>query len=222
VLDAELTQLPARQPRSLQQRAGLVDQHVPEGAVVVQRADDAERGAPAEAGEGAGVAVRMDPEPARPRAAHVAQVGGAALADADALGGRVAHRAHREGLDRRGAVRDRGRRRLDLAPQVHRGRPGLGDPLDLRPEARVVPALAPGLPDRERDAQRAGRAEQRRAADGQPADRVYHLVHGGDPQHADLMRQGGLVEGGDVTVLPRDSGLHVVNLHPGWRRHAAG
>ena len=161
MLDAELAQLPGGEARSLQQRAGLVGDDVREGAPVAQRPDHAERGPPAQAGEGAGVAVRVHLQRARPalldqeRGAPLAQ----ALADLDR------GLAHGQGgrLHRVGAVRDHGRHREHLAAQVDRGRAGVGDPLDLGLQPGGVPALALGLPDRERYAERAGHPQQRRA-----------------------------------------------------------
>src|SRR6185437_8545575 len=60
---------PGGEPRPLQQRAGLVRDDVREGAPVAQRPDDAEPGPPAQAGEGAGVAVRVHLERPVPHSA---------------------------------------------------------------------------------------------------------------------------------------------------------
>ena len=203
MLDAELAELPGGEPRPLQQRAGLVRDDVREGAPVAQRPDDAERGSPAQAGERAGVAVRVHLERAVPalldeeRGAPLAQP----LADidrgvADREGG---------GLHRGGAAGQRGRDREYLAAQVDRGRAGIGDPLDLGVQPAVVPSLAFGLPDRERHAQRARHPEQRRAPHGQPDDRVDKLIHGGDAAVRTPVRQGRLVDGDDVAVPPADN-----------------
>ena len=186
VLDAELAEFPAGQSGALQQRPGLVHDHVAERALVVQGADDAERRAPAQAGEAAGVAVGVHAE--RSRAAAVPQVRGAAPADL------VAHRdgelddGQRRGFNRRAAQRYPGRDRRYLAAEVDGGRPCAGDALDLRVQPGGVPALTAGLVNRERHAERAGRTEQRGTPDGQPGNRVDQLVHGGDAQHPDVMR----------------------------------
>src|ERR1700678_2858487 len=128
----------------------------------------------------------------------------------------VAHRdgglddGQRRGLDRRAAQRYPGRDRRYLAAEVDGGRPRAGDALDLCVQPRAVPALTAGLVNRERYAERAGRAEQRGTPDGQPGDRVDQLVHGRDAQHPDLMRQRRLIESLDVPVPPRE---HVVFEH---------
>src|SRR6202042_1295979 len=78
VLDAQLVELPGGEPRSLQQRAGLVSDDVREGTPVPQGPDHAEGGPPAQAGEGAGVAVRVHLQ--RSRAALLDEERGPALA----------------------------------------------------------------------------------------------------------------------------------------------
>ena len=208
VLDAELPELPAGQPGALQQGPGLVHDHVPQRPVGVQRADHPERRAPAQAGEAAGVAVGVDPE--RLAAAGGAQVGGAALADLVAGRGGELHHGQGRGLDGPVALRQVSRDRRYLTPEVDRGRPRVGDPLDLRVQPRAVPALAAGLAGGERHAERAGRAEHRRAPDGQPGNRVEELIHGGDTQDADLMRQLRLIQRFNVPVPP---GEHVGLVH---------
>jgi hypothetical protein len=156
VLDAELAELPAGQPRALEQRPGLVHDHVAERAAGVQGADHPERGAPAQAGQGAGVAVGVDAEPAG--AAGAGEIGGAAPADPEAHLGGGGNDRERRRLDGGAAPRGDGRDRGDLAAQVDRGRPGVGDPLDLRAQPCVVPALVLPLADRHRHAEGARRA----------------------------------------------------------------
>ena len=48
--------------------------------------------------------------------------------------------------------------------------------------------------------ERARGAQQRRAADRQPGDRVHQLIDRGEMKHADLVRERGLVDGDDVPV----------------------
>jgi hypothetical protein len=67
VRDALLGEFPRRQPGTLQQRAGLVHVDVAEHAALVQCLHHAERGAPLDTGERAGVAVSLYVD----RAAHV-------------------------------------------------------------------------------------------------------------------------------------------------------
>ena len=102
------------------------------------------------------------------------------------------------------------RDRQHLAAEVDGRRPGVGDALDLSVQPRPVPALPVALADGQGDAQRAGHAEQRRAAHGERGDRLDQLIDRGDAQHADLMRQHGLVQGLDVPVAP---GEHVRCVH---------
>src|SRR5262249_23125987 len=87
---------------------------------------------------------------------------------------------------------------------------------DLGVQPASVPPLAPGLPDRERHAQRAGHPQQRRAPHGQPDDRVDELVHGGEVEDGELMREGRLVNGDDVRAPPAD------NVVPQVVDHTAG
>ena len=223
VLDAELGEFPGGEPRPLQQRAGLPRDDVSQGAPVAQRPDHAERAPPAQAGERPGVAVRVHLE--RARAALLDEERGAPFAQPHA----DIHRgvADREGggLHHGGAAGQRGRDREYLPAQVHRRRAGIRDPLDLGVEPADVPSLAFGLPDRERNAERAGHPEERRAPHGQPDDRVHELIDGGDPQHGQPVRQGRLVDGGDVAVPPADNVVKHVAAHDpdatSEARHAA-
>jgi hypothetical protein len=203
VLDAELAELPGGEPRSLQQRAGLVRDDVRERAPVAQHPDDAERGSPAQARECTGVAVRVHLE--RARAALLDEERGAPFAQPLTVPDRGV--AHREGggLHRGRAAGQRGRDGQHLAAQVDRGRARVGDPLDLGVQPADVPSLARGLPGRERHAERAGHPEQRRAPHGQPDDRVDELVDGGDADDGQPVRQGRLVNGDNVAVPPADN-----------------
>jgi uncharacterized protein len=210
VLDAELAQLPAGQPRPLQQRAGLVHDDVAERTLVVQRPDHAQRRSPAQAGEAPGVAVRMDGQ--RACSADLGQVARAALADTPAHADRGVPDGAGRGFDGRRAARDRGGRRDHFPAQVDGGRAGVADPLDLGVDARGVPAFAFRLPDRERDTQRARDPEERGTADSEPGNRVDQLVDRGDVQHADLMRERRLVDRDDMPVPPGDHVAERVRL----------
>ncbi len=212
VLDAELAELPAGQPRALEQRPGLVHDHMVERVLLVQRADHAERGAPAEAGERAGVAVGVHPEPA---AGAFHEVGGAAAADvaADPLGVAL-DRERGLGHGRRVGQVDRGGQLGHLAGQVDRSGPGGRDPPELAAQVVVIPAFALPLAHRQRDAERAGHAEHRGAADGQGGDRPDQLIDGGKPEHANLVRQRGLVQRLDVPVPPGEHGRGVHTVEP--------
>jgi hypothetical protein len=150
-----------------------------------------------------GIAVRVHLQRARP--ALLDQERGAPLAQpladlvrgvADGEGG---------GLHRACAVGQQRRHGEDLAAQVDRGRPGVGDPLDLGVEPGGVPPLALGLAGRERHAERAGHPEQWRAPHDQPDNRVDKLIHGGEVENGDLMRESGLVNGDNVAVPPADN-----------------
>ena len=208
MIDAQLAEFPAGQPGALEQRPGLVHDHVAERVVLVQRADHPEGRAPAQAGEGAGVAVRVDAEP--PAAAGLPEPPGAA--PAEPVAHRVGEPGRRQGrrLDGVAALGYPLRDRQHLAAEVDGRRPGVGDALDLSVQPRPVPALPVALADGQGDAQRAGHAEQRRAAHGERGDRLDQLIDRGDAQHADLMRQHGLVQGLDVPVAP---GEHVRCVH---------
>jgi hypothetical protein len=124
-------------------------------------------------------------------------------------------------FDRAGAVRDRGRHREHLAAQVDGGRAGVGDPLDLGLQPGAVPALAFGLPDRERHPERARHPQQRRAPHRQRRDRVDQLVHRGQVEDAKPVRQGPLVDGDDVAVAPADNVVKNVVAH-GTGRYTGG
>ena len=219
VLDAELAELPAGEPGPLQQRAGLVHHDVPHRVVVVQRPDDAERGAPAQAREAAGVAVGPDPQRCGP--AGLPQEAGSAFTHPVGRGHDRGHRGQRRLLHRGGPVRDDRRGRLGLAAQVDGGGPGVGDPLDRRRQAGLIPVLFPRLAGGEGDAEGARDAEHRRAADGQPGDRVHQLADRGEMKHADLVRERRLVDGDDVPVAPAED-LHSGPGVGGAGTHCAG
>jgi hypothetical protein len=186
VLDAELAELPAGQPGALEQRPGLVHDHVRQRAVGVQGPDHPQCRAPSQAGQAAGVAVGVDAEP--PRSAGLPEPAGAA--PADLLAGRDGRTDHGQGrrLYGRAALRNTARDRRHLAAEVDGGRPGVGDPVDLGVQPGGVPAFAAALADGQRDAEGPGRAEHRRTADRQRGDGFHQLVHRGDAQCSDLMR----------------------------------
>ena len=110
-----------------------------------------------------------------------------------------------------------------LAAQVDGGGPGVGDPLDRRRQAGLVPVLFLRLAGGQGDAEGARDAEHRRAADGQPGDRVHQLVDRGEMKHADLVRERRLVDGDDMPVAPAEdlhsgpgvtrAGIHRAGIH---------
>ena len=182
-----------------------------QGTPVPQRPDDTKRAPPAQAGKGAGVAVRMHLQRAHP--ALLDEKRGPPLAHPFADLNRGV--ADREGgsLHRLGAVAEHCRDREHLAAQVDRGRAGVGDPLDLGIQPVRVPLLALGLPDRERHAKRASHSEQRRAPHDQPDDRVDKLIDGVEVEDGDPVRKGSLVNGNDVTIPPADNVIKYVVAH---------
>ena len=133
----------------------------------------------------------MNAEPLAP--AGLPQPVGAVPADLLADGGGRTDHGQGRRLHGRAALRNAAGDRRHLTAEVDGGRPGVGDPLDLGVQPGLVPALAAALADGQRDAEGPGRAEHRRAADGQRGDGFHQLVHRGDAQHADLVRQRGLV-----------------------------
>jgi hypothetical protein len=97
----------------LQQRPGLVHDDLVNRALLVQGPDDPEPGAPAQAGQGAGVAVGVQPE--RPLTAGLPEVRGATPADLVARRGGELDNGQGRGLDGLAALRDLTRDRGDLA-----------------------------------------------------------------------------------------------------------
>jgi hypothetical protein len=68
----------------------------------------------------------------------------------------------------------------------------------------VVPAVALGLLDRQRDPERSGGAERRRAPHREAADGVDQAVDLGEPEMPDLVRQRRLVDDDHRAVAPID------------------
>jgi hypothetical protein len=143
----------------------------------VQRLHDAERGAPLDGGEPAGVAHGHDPQ-----AVALQQVR-AALPHGQARGDVVVpdpQRRPQHGL--RPLIEVRGGL-VDAPGQVDGGRPGGSQPGD-------GVAVVPG----EDHTERPGHAQRGRAPHGQPLDRLDELVHAVQAQHHALAGQPGLVD----------------------------
>ena len=140
-------ELPRGEPRALQQRPRLVDEHALERPLLPRGAQRAERGAVAAGGEAAGVAVR---ERARARREQLRGLRGHTAAAVDLFG--VEARA-RSGVGSLAQLRER-------PGEIDRGRPRLGRPA-LGRGTHVLAA-----PGGEREPVRGGDANQRRAAHG--------------------------------------------------------
>ena len=182
--DAGLGQLPGRQPRALQVRPRLVDQHVHLAAGVVRGLDDAERGAVLAAGERPGVAMGEDPDrPAvghrqdrQPEARQPAVVGRGLEHDRIGLGAqrvrdRVAVIVELADLD------VPGHDPVDRPAQVDRGRPGVDQRVGRAADDRLAGVRQPValLLGGHRQPDRGDLADRRGTTDDHLADRVGHL-----------------------------------------------
>jgi hypothetical protein len=202
-VDAEPGQLPRGQPRSLQQRARLARHHAAQGTAPVKLDDDAERGPTHHRGQPAGVAVG---EQAGSRTAFGGHEVGAQPGHRCRGGDLLVAQGERLGQHGIGTVGQPRRRAPDPAGQIHRRRARGLQPADVFGQ-RVTGMPAGG----ERNAERAGHPERRRAAHRQRADRRDDLVGRVQPQHDRPLGQGGLVDDLDRPVHPVD-GAHAATL----------
>ena len=177
VRHAGARELPRRQPRALQQRPGLAREDADlVGRAAVQLEDDGERRAGAARGERAGVADRQD----APRAGQ--QIGAVAgdrrargvLLGVDPLGLGARGAGHRDRPGGQGGGADA----LDGPREVHGGRPRAGE------ELGAVLERAEAGPPRDLHGQAVGgdHPDQRRAADGEAADRGGGVLGAGQRQ----------------------------------------
>ena len=187
VRDPGRLELPGRQPRALQQRAGLVDPHVREQVTLPGGAERADGAAVATRREPARIAVRQGP---RARAEQLGRVHGHRAAAFDLVFVQPA------GVRRRGVVPHLRQRPGEVdrsGPRAgERGRGGVDVLAALRGQHEPVGS---GDPDR------------RRAANREPADRGHEL---GDRRALELdlfVGQPALVEEDDlraVLLVPND------------------
>ena len=207
VRDAFPRQLPRRQPRALQQRPRLVDEHADPLALPVRRLHHAQRASDAARRQRAGVAVRqhrraiVDQRRAQLAAPHV----GRDLLLVDAHGLRFRSRSVAAGCREHA---------IDRPAQVHRRRPRRRQ---LVGGGRHVVAAPRG----QREAVRGGDADQRRAAHRQPPDRVRHIAIVARLDVALLSGQQRLVEDAQHAVAPLD-GLYLGAGSSGQRKFSAG
>ena len=226
-------QLPGREAGALVARPRLVDPDMHRDAVIMRAVDDAERRAPVDAGDPAGVAMGEDVDRPGPALAfiRVADQRQSVLGDRS-IGGDVLF----------GEPVGHGKRRIgplglrqagNLAPhdverpaQIDRRRPRRQQPVVRGGKARI------GRITVERNGQPIGAADadQRRAAHGQRADRLGNLVLAGEVAEGETVRQHRLVEHGDAALarLAEDRSVgasgdfHFAQLRSkGWTASAA-
>ena len=198
--DPGLGELPRGQAAALEQRPRLARQNADRLAGAGLRVDDPERGADAGRGEPARVADGEDALGAHQQRTPV-------LADALARLGVLARELVGRGehalanLRRRARVASRLDDTVDRGVQVHGRRPRGGE----RPGGileRLVRRVVAELVDDQHDRVRGTDPDRRRAADGEPPDRVDHLGRRAQGQNALFARQQRLVEDRDAAVAP--------------------
>ena len=199
--------LPGGQPRTLEERSGLVDEYVEMLPLLVCRPDDAERRAVLDGRERSGVAVGEDPRP-------VGDQVGAVLADRPThrhvLGGdavRLQEEASAKGGDRR-RVRGGAETPVERPGEVHGGRAGRAEL--VRSEAQVGQGgghLPVPLESGEREAVGGGDPDGGRAADLERANRLGDLTVLAAMELDQLGREASLVDQDEVVVSPPEA-LH--------------
>ncbi len=164
----------------------------------MHRPHHAERRAVLDAGEGAGVAVGVEPQSvpgtgAARTAQGVEQIG--AACPHGLVGGHVLGQDG-QGLGGHGGVAlgQAGRDPVDAPGQVHGGGAGVAHPVDRLAHLVGVPALLATLTHGQQDPQRPGGAERGRAPHGQTAHGGDQVVDVGDREMAHDLGQRGLVD----------------------------
>ena len=190
----ELGQLVGGEPRPLEERPGLGGEDQFEIAAVVALGDHGERGATAWSGQRAGVAVGEDPPRTREQ---VGAVGSDRVARRRLLGFDRPRLPQRRGgrVGRRLACRPR--HAVHSIGQVDRGRPGSAENGHGLVE-RVWRGVTRQL---ERDPVRRRHPDQRRAPDGQAADRAGDVIGGAELELTLAPRERGLVDRPEHPVL---------------------
>ena len=187
-------ELPRGQPRALEQRPRLVDEHVPDEPLRPRLVQRAQRAPLAARRQPARVAVRQRAAPLGDQRGRVHAHPAAALdllrVELPGPLGRVGRRAHLP--QGPGEVRRRGPRRF----QASRGR------------VEVLPTLG-----RERVPVSGGDPDRRSARDRQRPDRIRHLGRGTADELDLLVRQSPLVEQDDAVALEAQDPLRGQHAH---------